>query len=75
MQKPDVDVMRERLDYYESFMAGRRPEMPPSGSEVMDDYVEDVEALLAYIEELEGCMEDMTTLLVYTQELEVTDAG
>jgi len=54
MNRPDIDTMRERIGYFDSFLAGKRPEMPPTGDDVIPDYIEDVEALIAYIEELEA---------------------
>ncbi len=54
MPRPDIDLMRERIDYFDSFLAGKRPEMPPTGDDVIPDYIEDVEALIAYIKELEA---------------------
>ena len=61
MKRPDTETMRERIDYFDSFLAGKRVEMPPTGDDVIPDYIEDVEALLAYVEHLEDQVEQWAT--------------
>ena len=53
MKKPDVGVMQDKIDIYGAVMAGKDL-MRPGADEVMYDYVDDVEALLEYIKELEA---------------------
>ena len=57
MLKPETDTMKDRMAYYEAVMAGKDP-MRPGADEVMYDYVEDVEALLAYIRYMEVKFDD-----------------
>ena len=53
MTKPDVDLMQEYVAIYRHCLENK-DRLQPSAEKVMRDYVEDMEALLAHIGELEA---------------------